>query len=547
MAAAYDLNVPYDLWSTHWGKPLALSQATWQDEQFDFFEPSKDLGGVFTVRLEERILVREEYRVAYDYFVTNANHKPTTGRSARYILTGSPGIGKTSFLAYALLRRLSEQKDTVVQLSSDAFVLFSSYTCGPTIFNGSRAVSAKGINHIWDIQPYDVQLLESKDFWVLSDGTTDSPVPCAALLKSSALVIHATRPASDRWDQWKEEQRAKLYVMDLWTEPELGALLSVLGLDVPRGISIAQKYGPCARTVVLLTSDPDEERYHLGRLKVAIDKFANSPFLYLEGLYELRVVDKDWTFSLFSLRPTAADKRGTAEIYIPTPALLAHIAERRSQVVNNRLLEILTALSQRSTMHVAAQWMVACYMHTWLSTPARNEIDMYCTTVSRLAGFPGLYARIPSCDKIFIGDLEELGQFECFYWNPMQGRPAGVDVDAFIYVKSVKVLWVFQATVDQESMQLQPMGEKLDFLLSELGRQSHKVVHRCLIFIGCHLGKSDWTARAEMLKNRYPSFEKISYAQIQIPLDDQKAIKLMQQCAASAPDFIGMYQTDVEE
>lgn len=54
---------------------------------------SAELSRVFTVRLEKRILVREEYRVAYDYFEANANLEPAIGRAARYILMGYPGIG----------------------------------------------------------------------------------------------------------------------------------------------------------------------------------------------------------------------------------------------------------------------------------------------------------------------------------------------------------------------------------------------------------------------------------------------------------------------
>lgn len=84
----------YGLWQTHWGKPLQLSQVTWQDSQFDFFEPSKDLRQVFTVRLEERILVREEYRVAYEYFEA----KSSAGQPGRFILTGHPGIGAYAHL-----------------------------------------------------------------------------------------------------------------------------------------------------------------------------------------------------------------------------------------------------------------------------------------------------------------------------------------------------------------------------------------------------------------------------------------------------------------
>lgn len=92
MATVVDMGL-YDLWFARWGQPLRCSQVTWQDEQFEFFEPSAELSRVFTVRLEKRILIRQEYRVAYDFFEANANFEPAIGRAARYILTGHPGIG----------------------------------------------------------------------------------------------------------------------------------------------------------------------------------------------------------------------------------------------------------------------------------------------------------------------------------------------------------------------------------------------------------------------------------------------------------------------
>lgn len=242
MAVAIDLSL-HKLWQTRWGKPLQPSLVTWQDAQFEFFEPGCELNKVFTVRLEERILIREEYRVAYEYFDANANYKASNGRAARYILTGHPGIGmdidfyrvtdkkiehrclgKSSFLAYVLVRRLGEKRSTIVQLSAEAsYVLFSDR--GAYIFNGTRVASFGG--SLVEAKTNDVANLALTDLWALSDGTSDMQAPCTALLKTSALVIHAASPTSDHWVQWKKEQRAKLYVMDLWGESELGALLFV--------------------------------------------------------------------------------------------------------------------------------------------------------------------------------------------------------------------------------------------------------------------------------------------------------------------------------
>ena len=116
---------------------------------------------------------------------------------------------------------MSEKKNTVVQLTRpEAYVLFCED--GTIVFNGSRAESRSHGQ-----SGPDAKLLTGVDLWTLSDSSNDIQEPCPGILKTSALVIHVTSPASNSWTRWKREQRAKLYVMDLWGDEELGALLFV--------------------------------------------------------------------------------------------------------------------------------------------------------------------------------------------------------------------------------------------------------------------------------------------------------------------------------
>ena len=257
---------------------------------------------------------------------------------------------------------------------------------------------------------------------------------------------------------------------------------SALDLDVTRGQAVAQQYGPCPRTVTVLTSDPGEERYHLEQLEVATERLANSPSNYVEQTRRLRVSDEAW--SLFFVRPTAPSERGTEEIYIPTGSLLAYITQHASVMVN-----ILQILARLPSTRMGARWIVECYMHAWLSTPNRAEIVLSAIPQDAPAklrtrvrvGFQHTseVVRIDPCDKTFVGDLEALEQFQCFYWCPTQGRFAGVD--AVVYVADCKVAWVFQATVGEE---LRSTSEGIGPLLEELGTHGYDVQYKVLIFVG---------------------------------------------------------------
>ena len=77
-----------------WGKPVQVTTTAWQSSQFEYIEPDVDFRKLFKVKLEDRIMIRDEYRVAYDYFDANMNFNPKTGRSTCHILAGHSGIGK---------------------------------------------------------------------------------------------------------------------------------------------------------------------------------------------------------------------------------------------------------------------------------------------------------------------------------------------------------------------------------------------------------------------------------------------------------------------
>lgn len=106
-----------------------------------------------------------------------------------------------------LLYRLQNRLPTVVQLDLHTFVVFNQ--------DGARLYPATSTHYI--------NIPASA--WALSDSSDEVIKPCGAFLRRNVLVIQATPPAIKRWKEWGKQYWAKLYLMDVWLDTELGALL----------------------------------------------------------------------------------------------------------------------------------------------------------------------------------------------------------------------------------------------------------------------------------------------------------------------------------
>jgi hypothetical protein len=77
-----------------WGRPYPFETTTLNNRTFRFYKRDDPLATFFLddiMNLESRILIREEYRLAYDYF--DRLQAEQTNKSPIFILTGQPGIG----------------------------------------------------------------------------------------------------------------------------------------------------------------------------------------------------------------------------------------------------------------------------------------------------------------------------------------------------------------------------------------------------------------------------------------------------------------------
>ncbi|KAH8977452.1 hypothetical protein EDB92DRAFT_1999640, partial [Lactarius akahatsu] len=144
------------------------------------------------------LLFRKEYITSFDLLGLG----PSTRREDSVVVTGHPGIGKTSFSYYVLLRRLSSEGPTALQLT-DSCILFDKG--GPQEFSRSP-----------------------KHTVALAGSTAASREPCTAFQDAAKArvvrVIQTTSPAPKNWSRWHKEVSVNQYVMDYFSSEELNIL-----------------------------------------------------------------------------------------------------------------------------------------------------------------------------------------------------------------------------------------------------------------------------------------------------------------------------------
>lgn len=135
--------------------------------------------------------------------------------------------GKTTFLIYILLYRLSLRLSTAFQTTPNEYLLFDEE--GVSIFDAHDLVDR----------------LEARDVWCLCVGNSTSnrnsnpnsnvvlntnTSPCVAFLSSDSVVIQTTSAPMKVWKNWRRQNYAEVVYMDLPREIEVAGIMYVLRL-----------------------------------------------------------------------------------------------------------------------------------------------------------------------------------------------------------------------------------------------------------------------------------------------------------------------------
>ncbi|KAL5525449.1 SQS1_6 [Sanghuangporus sanghuang] len=192
---------------------------------------SSELAEVFVTK----ILIRKEYE-ELDEFLNKLIHSDDEAKTGRkdVLLIGQPGIGKTVYFSYCLLKRLSSGRRTIFSLSPTRRYLFQD---NGVFWIPNETISAAA-GHITDDR--------DPDALILFDLSSNQPSPSS--IRNWRTVV-ASSPKSSRWKHWQKEKIPEVFVMKTWTWEEIlisRNMATVQRSDVELS-SAFLKYGGSAR------------------------------------------------------------------------------------------------------------------------------------------------------------------------------------------------------------------------------------------------------------------------------------------------------------
>ena len=119
-------------------------------------------------------------------------------------------LGKTLFLFYALIMRLSAGEPVAIETTRSCYYLFTTHSVE---LSTSRLLRLSITDH--------------SRIWFLSNSSDIFHTPSLAFLtvpQSQAFLLQCSPPKRSNWKCWMKERAAGLRIMDVWQEDELLAL-----------------------------------------------------------------------------------------------------------------------------------------------------------------------------------------------------------------------------------------------------------------------------------------------------------------------------------
>jgi hypothetical protein len=376
-------------------------------------------------------------------------------------------IGKTIFIIHALFRRLEDKQPTVVQLVNSSFIFFDDM----------------GAWNYPDDDNYPEQLPDGT--WALVDSGVMLTRPANTLLRQDAVIIQTTPPVKRRWKGWKKEFSALLYIMDVWSYDEIGALLcarkhfddrfsSLMNYrtrirdqthDVDLGLRMARTYGPCIRNILDFVRRKNDEVGYRRALAGHARRLVHNMERLFPTLQELDF-SEDYASSLIFVRPDLPN-RNIPRLVVPTRELVCVIAQAAAAAANQVQHAFFAEMMRHPSTRASAAWMFENLMHTHLTM---DDGSVSGVDASEQA------CAIPATTSLVSGTLDDLTDARApFYWRPARINIPGVDA---ILCRDGEV-WLFQATMSRRRRD--SIFEGLDAVTKRLPLENMAVK---LVFVG---------------------------------------------------------------
>ncbi|TFK63566.1 hypothetical protein BDN72DRAFT_309613 [Pluteus cervinus] len=184
----------------------------------------------------DKLMVRDEYVKAYDWLSSLTDYQ------ARFsVICGHPDIGKTLFLYYCLVQRLSQKSTTSFSLEPRSRVYILS----------EKGVHKATESSVWS---FDGPVHVPSHHWALLDAGTTSVPPPSPLVYDFRVVL-VTSPDESRYRHWVTKLMGLTYYMNPWSWDELWVGASIqyrLDPNTPSAKRMLENYlnyGPSPRII----------------------------------------------------------------------------------------------------------------------------------------------------------------------------------------------------------------------------------------------------------------------------------------------------------
>ncbi|KAI0722727.1 hypothetical protein C8Q76DRAFT_371744 [Earliella scabrosa] len=337
------------------------------------------------------------------------------------VVTGQPGVGKTTFMFDVLLDRLERRLSTAIQVAKHLFIFFDED--GPRFYDGTQEAPRL-----------------SEGCWALID---DVESPCTAILISRARIVCALPP--NRWPGWAKQKVALTLLTELPRLVEIAAIAKEHSLDVVQAVKIARKWGPCIRTVLaILRTGSDYEILHSQRVKAAAAMICASPPATLVD--PLPETTNSKGSSMLFVRPVRYTPPSSDSPIIvdmvdsaPTPHLAHILNQRRIAMSAAELSKLYEILSVHSLAEPYTRWLFEKQMHIRMSTPGSALGIFNVDDQQTMQPATELLAGTAS-------GLRYLDTTNTSYWFPSAANYPGVDG----VLVNPRNIYVLQATVAEK-------------------------------------------------------------------------------------------------
>ncbi|KAK7025327.1 hypothetical protein VNI00_016109 [Paramarasmius palmivorus] len=383
------------------------------------------------VALRDSLVVRREYEFLRESIEWGEEISDRRG----IVVTGQPGIGKTTFLIYLFLHRLEHKLPTAVQFSSTKIFIFNEQGAFPYArdeFDERGTIGAM-----------------LKDCWALADSNANVLQPCELFQVHAERLIQAASPNAARWKEWVKQLGGTCIVSDLPSVLEIAAILKELGLDLSSAIPLVRKWGFSTRTITELTEHPRKEVIYKQNASRAAQAICNSPSIITDLSSVNPTGPESGGSNLLFLRPERllADD-GTIAVsssipFIPTRHLGEIFDEARSRLSNLRAIELFCTLSSHALTRSSAAWKHEVDMHTRMSSGGS-------ALVIKSHGGKDQMQMQPSTCPLLTGTaagIRTAAVNGSFYWMPSVSNFPGIDG---VLGDTACNLYALQATIATE-------------------------------------------------------------------------------------------------